>query len=102
MIPIKDRLINDLQGCIYKSLDDPREMKINIENVFYILSDYGYVLPRKQYESVLEDELEKNLPQDLTVDALGRYRIALALLNLAERLHIPKSLILKYQASQKK
>lgn len=87
------RLENQLLGTLYNDINDKSIIKIDIENVFYLLSQFEYVIPRRQFENKLEEILNKNLPEDYPNTHIGKVIIAQAIIKLADAMHVSKEML---------
>lgn len=98
MIDLKTRLENKLLPCVYTDKKDSTFFKINIENVFRVLSDFEYVVPRRQFEDTLEKVLESKTEENIIpADNTGKLYIVHLIINLANMMHVDLADIRKHQ-----
>lgn len=101
MISRKDRLVNKLMGAVSTTKDTSEKYAIHVDfdNVMHILSSEGYNLANQFFENLLGKVLNERLG-GTAVTTSTRYNVALILLQLAEKLHIPEEEIVKYLQAQ--
>lgn len=97
MISRMTKLENRIVSCVTNDLEDPTLIRIDIENVFYILADFDFVIPRRQFENKLINIIENHKPENLTSDYLGKLQTARAIIRLAQAMHVPPEMIKRYE-----
>jgi len=96
MIDKEDRMINQLLGCVYKDKRDQTIIRINMDKVASILTDYGYNLPAMQFEKKIQEVLDIKVVGKQQVSKSTPYTIALVIKQIADQYHIDERLIIKY------
>tara|TARA_R110002074_G_scaffold402324_1_gene607012 strand:+ start:47760 stop:48215 length:456 start_codon:yes stop_codon:yes gene_type:complete len=96
MIDIKNRIVTQLLATIHIDKKDPSVMRVDMNNAVNILSNHGYNLPSKIYETKLEEVLNKKLTGHAKVSAGLKYSIAEMIVVLAEKMHVDEAQIVKY------
>lgn len=100
MISQRDRLLTQLLGTITREADNKTAFRINISNAVNILSTHGYNLASKSFESLLEEVLNRRLVGS-ALEANTPYKIAVILLDIAGKCHIPDETIVEYVLKHK-
>lgn len=96
MISKEERIINLLLGCIYKDAKDKSVIRVHLENVVNILSNNGYLLPKKEFEQGLEDIFNKHIVGKMSVTSGTQYTIAKAIIELANIIHIDEQKLMRH------
>lgn len=89
MIPQNERLINQMLTAIYIDKNNPTEYRISFDNVLKILISNNYILPNRQYETVVEDILNKKLV-GMPVHHATKFAIAKILIDVADQMSVTK------------
>jgi len=96
MISREERIINLLLGCIYKDAKDKSVIRVHLENVVNVLSNNGYLLPKKEFEAGLEEIFNKYIVGKMTVNPGTQYTIAKAIVELANIVHIDEQKMMRH------
>lgn len=89
MISQQNRLINQLQGCVYVDSKDNTAFRINMDNVLKIFVQHDFILPHRQYEDKVQEVLDSLVDKKkLILDSSTKFRIATILLNVASQMSL--------------
>lgn len=102
MIPKKERIINQLLGCIYIDRNDNTVYKLNFDNVLKTLISNDYILHKSEFETRVEDVLNASLAGKAKVGHPTAYAIAEIIFLLAEVMNVSKDDITRFQMHGKK
>jgi hypothetical protein len=91
----QEALITKIMGVVYNDKTDPSVVRINTDGLIIVLEQAGYIFPRASLETLLEKELNAQLPKNLPADAAGKYLIANAIVALVDIINISAEDLLK-------
>ena len=90
MISKQNRILNELQACVYNEKGDSTAFRVNMENVIKILFGHDYIMPARKYEDTVEKALNRLVTKGMKLDPATKYRIAVTMLQIAHAMSLTK------------
>lgn len=95
MISNYDRVITQLLPAIYTNKSEPTVMRFNIDKILHVLGTEKYNLSNRYFEDKLVEMATIRFQGKSFTHGL-RYAAAVAILNLADKMHVSDQAIVKY------
>lgn len=99
MITKKEKLVNQLMTCIFRSKDDHSVIRIDFFNVLKLLDNNELVVPPKQFEDSLSQLLKSHIEGKALADKPTVYAIACIIYDLAITLNIDDNKLINFMTT---